>query len=332
MKRIAICFLLLTVLLPLSALAEGESNPQPTLIVYLSRYGNTYPIDDVDAVASASVQLYEGERAGSTEIIARMIAGSVNGDLFSLRTNVPYPANYREHTEVAQAERREMARPALATHIENMDQYSTIFLGFPNWWGDLPMPVYTFLEEHDLTGKTIIPFYTNGGSRISDASETIQEMQPDATVLEAYTLSGSSVLSAADDIAEWLGSLGVISSDAKIRFSFADKEIIVILEDNATSRDFAAMLPLTLTFSDYNSTEKVAYLENTLAIDSAPSGFGPDVGHLTYYAPWGNLAFFYNDFTYSSGLILMGTIDTGIELLGQMEGPVTISIVSEVQK
>ncbi len=112
----------------------------------------------------------------------------------------------------------------------------------------------------------------------------------------------------------------------KIMMIVNGEEIIATMYDNPTSRDFLSRLPLTLNFEDYNKTEKISYLPSTLTTEEAPDGFDPSVGDLTLYAPWGNLAIFYNDFTYSSGLILLGHIDSGIEIFRSMNGDFTVTI------
>lgn len=99
----------------------------------------------------------------------------------------------------------------------------------------------------------------------------------------------------------------------KIRLTVNGKSTIATLIDNPTARDFVALLPLTLTLEDYASTEKIAYLPKKLSTRDAPAGVDPDVGDITYYAPWGNLAIFYRDFGYASGLIKLGRFDSGIE-------------------
>ena len=100
-------------------------------------------------------------------------------------------------------------RPVLTTHIDNLDDYDVIFIGYPNWWYDMPMAMYTFFEEHDFGGKTIIPFNTHRGSRFSSTIETIQELEPEATVIEdGFTFPGDDAAEAAGDVAEWLEGLG----------------------------------------------------------------------------------------------------------------------------
>ena len=136
-------------------------------------------------------------------------AADVGGDLFSIRTSVVYPADGGELIDYAAQEQEENARPELTTHIENLDGYDTIFIGYPNWWAGLPMAVYSFFDEYDFSGKTIIPFNVHNGSRFSRTIQTIQELEPDATVVEdGFTVSEQTVAEAAEDVAAWLEDLG----------------------------------------------------------------------------------------------------------------------------
>jgi len=113
----------------------------------------------------------------------------------------------------------------------------------------------------------------------------------------------------------------------KIRLKVGDTVLTATLIDSATTRDFISLLPLTLTLKDYAGTEKISDLPKRLSTESAPSGSDPSVGDITYYAPWGNLAIFYRDFVYSSGLVILGKIDSGIKALN-VPGSVKVSILT----
>ncbi len=112
----------------------------------------------------------------------------------------------------------------------------------------------------------------------------------------------------------------------KIKISSGNTILTATMHDNATARDFMSMLPLTLMLKDYASTEKVGDLPRKLSTQGAPSGSDPSVGDITLYAPWGNLAIFYKDFGYASGLIILGKIDSGIEKLSRLDGEAIIEL------
>ena len=189
---------------------SSEAGAQSSLLVaYFSYAENAALPDDVDASASASIQPWNGALTGNTGVVADMIAQATGADLFSIRTVEQYPDTYDATIDQGQQEQSEGARPELATHLENLGSYDTIFLGFPNWWGDMPMAVYTFLDEVDLSGKTVIPFVTSGGSGFSNTISTIQQMEPQATVQEGLSIGASSATGAQQQVESWLSELGL---------------------------------------------------------------------------------------------------------------------------
>lgn len=145
-------------------------------------------------------------------MVADMIAGQTGGDMFEIRTVTPYPDEYNECTEVAKQEQDEDARPELAESVEGMENYDVIFLGYPNWWGDMPMAVYTFLESYDFSGKAIVPFCTHEGSGLSSAENSIAKLCPDAKVLDGLAIRGSVAQNSREEANEavisWLGETG----------------------------------------------------------------------------------------------------------------------------
>ena len=164
--------------------------------------------DGTDTVANASRVATEDGVVGNTQFIAQAIQQAVGGDLFAIETVQEYPGTHAPLLEFAYNELREDARPELAGQIENLDQYDVIFLGYPNWNADLPMPLYTFLESYDFAGKTIVPFVTHGGSGFSRTISTIQSLQPEATVREdGFSVSRGNVANAAQDAMDWASGL-----------------------------------------------------------------------------------------------------------------------------
>ena len=166
--------------------------------------------DGTDMSSSASRVINNDELMGATEYVARVIQDNTGGDLFQIETEQTYPGTHDPLVDQAADEQDENARPALKTTIDNLDDYDVIFLGYPNWWGDMPMPLYTFLEAYDFSDKTIIPFNTHGGSRFSSTISTIEELQPNATVTEdGLTISRNDVTDAESEIVDWVESLGL---------------------------------------------------------------------------------------------------------------------------
>jgi len=146
---------------------------------------------------------------GNTRVIANQIHEKVGGDIFEIVTVNPYPTDHDAVVDQAKQEQEDNYRPELATKVENMDSYDVVFIGYPNWWGTMPMPVFTFLEEYDFSGKTIIPFCTHEGSGLGRSVEDITKLCPQSTILDGLAIRGSSVETAQDDVSEWLREIGM---------------------------------------------------------------------------------------------------------------------------
>lgn len=199
------------------AASDGEEQPEADTAAntaastgsnILIAYFTVPETDGVDTVANASRVATEGGVLGNTEFIAMEIQKNMGGDLFAIETVQEYPGSHDPLLEFAYNEKSDDARPELSTHIESLDGYDYIFIGYPNWNADLPMPLYTFFEEYDFSGKTIIPFVTHGGSGFSGTIRTIQRLEPDATVIEAgLSISRNSVAGAQADVKSWTDSL-----------------------------------------------------------------------------------------------------------------------------
>jgi flavodoxin len=170
------------------------------LIAYFSREGNNY-------VSGKIVNL----PVGNTKVVAAMIQEITEGDVFRIDAVKSYPKDYTATTDVAKKELHDNVRPELSSHVENIDSYNVIFLGYPNWWGTMPMPVFTFLEEYDFSGKTIVPFCTHEGSGLGHSEKDIAKLCPKATLLKGLAIHGSRVSAAKIDVTDWLKKLSIIS-------------------------------------------------------------------------------------------------------------------------
>lgn len=187
------------------ASASLQATDGKILIAYFTAAENS----GVDAVSSASYSMINDAAVGRLRAIADMIQAETRGDLFSIQTLVVYPADIGELIDYAAQEQEEDARPELTSHIEGLEEYGTIFVGYPNWWADLPQVLYSFFDEYDFSGKTIVPFNVHNGSRFSRTIETIQELEPQAEVItDGFTVNERDVPNAAGDVASWLDGIG----------------------------------------------------------------------------------------------------------------------------
>ena len=196
MKKILSFLLVLGIFFTLgnnSASAQGK-----ILVAYFSRVGNEYGVGNV--------------QKGNTAIIAEIIAKKTGGDLFELKPVKSYPVDYDECTKIASREKASKARPELIGAVENFSQYDTIFLGYPIWYGDAPMAVYTFLESYDFGGKNIVPFCTHGGSGLSSTDQQFALVCPSAKILQGFEIRGTVAQKNFDEsekkVSAWLNKIG----------------------------------------------------------------------------------------------------------------------------
>lgn len=211
---------------------ETTVNDSKILVAYFTRLPNTESGDDLDAVvqgggpygaigdslenadmdaiSSASITITDEGTKGNVQTVAEWIAEYTGGDLFSIETVEKYPIDYDTLIDQGGEEQQNNIRPELQTHIENIDQYSVIYLGYPNWYHDMPMALYSFLEEYDLEGKTIVPFVTSAGSGLADTVSDIAKSQPGATVIEdALALRMGDVGNSEETVHSWIDSLSL---------------------------------------------------------------------------------------------------------------------------
>ncbi|MDY3069926.1 MAG: flavodoxin [Parabacteroides sp.] len=148
---------------------------QKTLVAFFSRADENYAVGYI--------------KKGNTHIVAEMIAAETEADMFHIETVNPYPANYNECIEVAKREKQSKAHPEIKGDVR-VEDYDVIFLGYPNWWGEMPMAVYTFIEKHNWQNKIVIPFCTHEGSGLSSTERRIQSACEGATVMKGIAIRG----------------------------------------------------------------------------------------------------------------------------------------------
>ena len=177
-----------------------------SLVVYFSMPETTNP-NNMTTEEDNSTVVINGEVLGNTQYMAYVIQEHMGADIFRIEPVNPYPIDHSTLVDQARNEQDRDFRPAIAGRISNLADYDTIYLGYPNWWGDMPMILYSFLEQYDFSGKTIIPFNTHGGSGFSGTVGTIRSLEPQAEVLNGLSISRNSIQNARQEIIDWLDSM-----------------------------------------------------------------------------------------------------------------------------
>lgn len=186
-----------------NTVVENEEEATQSALGHYEAMGDIDNYTDADAVSSASVV-----RPGNAAQLANWIQQEVGGDLHSIIVNDPYPSNYDECLDRAADEKADDARPALSTHVSNMEDYAIVFLGFLNWWYTLPMPVLSFVDEYDWSGKTVVPFVTHGTGGLSATVRDLTAALPDdVTILDPIGVYRPDVPHAQGNIQQWIAEL-----------------------------------------------------------------------------------------------------------------------------
>ena len=156
-----------------------------------------------------SVVVIDGQVLGNTQYMAQVIQETTGGDIFRIEPVTPYPTDHSTLVSLASQEQGSNARPAIRGQVSNMDEYDVIFVGYPIWWSNMPMILYTFFEQYDLSGKTIVPFSTHGGSSFAGTPAKIQGLEPNARMLDGLTISRNNIQDARQQIVDWVNGLGL---------------------------------------------------------------------------------------------------------------------------
>lgn len=141
--------------------------------------------------------------------MAYVIRENTDADIFRIEPETPYPTDHDTLVDLAAEEQDNDAWPAIKDRIENLEQYDTIFIGYPNWWGDMPMILYTFFDTYDLSGKTVALFCTSGGSGLSGTVNEVKSLEPNATVTQGLHIGSGSSSNPDNAVSEWLNALGL---------------------------------------------------------------------------------------------------------------------------
>ena len=307
------------------------------LIAYFSWAENAVLEEGVDAMTSPSVS-----DPGNVQQLAGWIQEETGGELFSIQVTDPYPSDWDACLERANEERGQDARPALVEpQVENLEQYDTVFLGYPNWWYGVPMALLTFLEENDLSGKDVYLFCSHGTGGLARSVEIITEAVPEANISDnIFDCYEEDAPASQGDIQAWVAELGLSQPQEttsiemeesnvetnQISVTCGDTQVVYELNDSPAAQSLLSQLPLTVEVEDFSTNEKVFYPPQELDTSDTPLAEG-GAGTLAYYAPWGDVVLFYDSFSANSSLFELGEAVSGAEDISQMTGTITVETV-----
>ena len=313
----------------------AETADSKTLVAYFTWAENAaYLAGDeaVDALASPSVVV-----PGNVQQLAGWVQEETGGDLFSIRVTDPYPSDWDACLERANEERGAGIRPELQETVENLDQYDTVFLGYPNWWYGAPMALLSFLEQNDLSGKDVYLFCSHGTGGLAGSVEQIAEAAPEAVISDnIFDCYEEEAPSSQQAIQAWVENLGFSRAEpsqesegtsmAQIAITWGENQVLCELNGSPAAHSLLIQLPLTIEVEDYSTNEKIFYPFTPLDTADSPLAQG-GAGTLAYYEPWGDVVFFYGDYNENPGLFELGQVVSGEDLIPRMSGTITIEPV-----
>ena len=217
MKKLISIFMVLTLLLSFAACSNNTNNDDSSSAPQQSSDQSSAPAEESDSQNNPSTPVETGSKSlvvyfswsGNTENVAKSIQSQTDSGIFEIVPATPYSDDYDTVVDLAQEEQRNNARPAISNSIENIEQYDVVYVGFPNWWGDMPMILYTFFDTYDLSNKTVALFCTSGGSGLSGTVNEVKSLEPNATVTEGLHIGSGSSSNPDSAVSEWLNDIGL---------------------------------------------------------------------------------------------------------------------------
>ena len=217
MKKLISIFMVLTLLLSFAACSNNTNNDGSSSAPQQSSDQSSAPTEESGSQNNPSTPVETGSKSlvvyfswsGNTENVAKSIQSQTDSDIFEIVPATPYSDDYDTVVDLAQEEQRNNARPAISGSIENIDQYDIIYVGFPNWWGDMPMILYTFFDTYDLSNKTVALFCTSGGSGLSGTVDEVKSLEPNAAVTEGLHIGSGSSSDPDNAVSQWLNDIGL---------------------------------------------------------------------------------------------------------------------------
>lgn len=270
-----------------------QKGQRKTLIAYFSLGHNSGNFETADATTSASIVIDNDVRYGTTEYMATLIQQQVGGDLYSIEVTEPYSQDFNEVIDQNHAEMAEDILPELVGEPLDISQYDTIYIGYPVWATTTPGAIHTFLNQYDLSGKTVIPFCTHNGYGKGNSETVIANLCPQSKVLGGAAINSSNILSSQETVIQWLNEIGMLKKEeTNIQISVGDHELNGVIYDTPLAKEIMEMMPLTVSMVGYGGREYYGSMPS-VPKNSGDSQLNFENGDITYCPTNNTLAIFY---------------------------------------
>lgn len=315
---------------------QEDTAEEKVLIAYFTLGKNADYPKNVDATTSASLVAEDAELYGTTEYVGKMIQDLVGGDMHLMETREPYPAEFNSVVDQNHAEADAGTLPELKNSELDISQYDTVFVGYPIWASTAPQAVFSFLEEYDLSGKTVIPFCTHDGYGAGSSYDDIAAVLPNTEVLDGLAIEAGDVPEAEDTMKQWLREIGLESSgdsemeqlnETSIRITIGDETVEGVIYDTALANEIRERFPLTVSMGGFGGREYYG------GIDFTPENVGEgqlsfEDGDITYCSQNNTMAIFYAQTDHpdlTMEVIPIGRVTSDLSVFDELPGNVDIT-------
>jgi flavodoxin len=292
MKKLLVLVFAVIAVFSLSA----QTNNQKILIAYFSLHENTAANTNADASTSASIVVQGNERAGTTELIAKIIQNTVGGDTHAIQVVSPYPADFQAVIDQNHREQAAGTLPRLKSRAPNFAQYNVIFIGYPVWATTVPNAILSFLKENNTSGKTIIPFCTHDGYGRGSSFTAIQNASKSAVMLNGFAVEANQAAASERNVQTWLRGLNIAATDVNketpITITIGNRKLTGVLNNSHEAKAFIAMLPQTISMVRYGGREYYGGISGSITAQSKGKYNFID-GEITYCPANNTAAIFY---------------------------------------
>lgn len=319
---------------------QEDTAEKKVLIAYFTLGKNADYMENVDATSSASLVTEGEEIYGTTEYMGKMIQELVGGDMYLIETVEPYPTDFDSVVDQNHVEMDAGTLPELKSNELDISQYDTVFIGYPIWATNAPQAVYSFLEEYDLSGKTVIPFCTHDGYGAGNSYNDIEAVLPNAEVLDGLAIEAGDVPEGGDIVAQWLSEIGLQSSagsekekqnETPIRILIGDETLEGVIYDTALADEIREQFPLTISMGGFGEREYYG------GIDFTPENVGEgqlsfEDGDITYCGRNNTMAIFYaqtDNPDLTMEVIPIGRVTSDLSVFDELPGNVDVTFELE---
>lgn len=270
-----------------------HQSKEKTLIAYFTLGHNSGNFETADETTFASIVIDNTSRYGATEYIANLIKQQVGGDFYSIEVTEPYSADFDEVVDQNHKEMAENFLPELAGETLDISQYDTIYIGYPVWATTTPRAIYTFLNQYDLSDKTIIPFCTHNGYGKGNSETVIKNLCPQSEVMEGIDINSSNIISSQKTVIQWLNEIGMLKKEGTdIQVSVGDHKLDGVIYNTPLAKEIMEMMTLTVSMVGYGGREYYGSMPS-VPKNSGDGQLNFENGDITYCQTNNILAIFY---------------------------------------